>query len=906
MSLSGQSGIDILCDAAAAGSDLLPPLAPQTPLAPKAPQDQRTLATTATAQSPAQLPPISSPTKPAKRKLPGEAPPPRSTPSHVCRICNRVYERADHLTRHLRAHENARPYQCTRCPKRFNRADLLTRHEATHDRDGVESGGRPFIRRSDRASEACTNCAASKSKCEDEKPCARCRSRNLVCSGQTGRSSSQGAVSTPDSTTASSMTAGYEAVTGPLGTVPVRPLDTEMTTAVLNAEDSYGEAHPSSDTTRHVVAKPVTTTTTVHQPPMMSSGPADSVAYLDASQSSFQGLDFSSWDLNFEDLAVPTYDPVGPSPSSAYSSGSKSSGSRAIMRDPARGHEAFKRSPWLWEPESEDYIRLQKEGLNVRDDVTRTLRPERLSKALYNRIRMSSSMRDRLFALVLAQQHGDQQKVPSFPSLGLLNYILMMYFTQEERQFDSWIHVGSFDPSSLPIFIASILSHGSMFVSVPAIWQFGMAIHEVVRVGLGLHFEALNMNTRDLTAVQTYMINLDVGIWSGFKRKMELAEGFLCPLVTMIRRAGNFSLPPDSEDTIPTGTEDKEALGRKWRDFIRRESYKRLALHAFFHDAQASMLLCRHPLISFTELHFSLPAPRDLWMAVSAEQWRDIYLAKPPTDPSRIPNIAEIIHIPDAISEVGDPADQELYFTTILYSYRAQISSYWDYVKLHSTAQRTLPPPWLQLQHQDLHRHLTALGARIARCLPTSHLCLASELTIMTLHVSLDDLQKFAGKAGEAEAHKVSNALDQHWATTPTARHAVFHAGQVLRLARLLAPSSLRDFTAVAVYYASLTLWIYGLLRAEDSSGETEGEVLVLVDGDDSPSTRAFLERGGIPAVRVSGRAEALGSDGAVLREAKAVLRGNYPAQEEAVPPLVESLGSLLTDLAGDGGTVGY
>lgn len=55
---------------------------------------------------------------------------------------------------------------------------------------------------------------------------------------------------------------------------------------------------------------------------------------------------------------------------------------------------------------------------------------------------------------------------------------------------------------------------------------------------LTLHpqFEGRNMNTRDLMAVQTYMLSLDVGLWSGFKRKMELAESFLCPLVTVSAR----------------------------------------------------------------------------------------------------------------------------------------------------------------------------------------------------------------------------------------------------------------------------------------------------------------------------------------------------------------------------------
>lgn len=474
MSLNGQSGIDILCDAAA-GSDALPPLAPQTQHA------QRTQPTApAPRHSAPNLPPIASPAKSAKRKLP-VSPPPRSGAAHVCHICNRVYERADHLTRHLRAHENARPYQCSRCPKRFNRADLLSRHEATHDRDGGEAG-RAFIRRSDRASEACTNCAASKAKCEDRKPCRRCRNRNLVCLGQVRRAVSQGAASTPESTTTSSVITGQEAPVGPANTSQARHYDTETSGVGVSPNGLYGGTQTSADPARQVLSR---SASGVAPHPPAAPDAVDTIPFLDATQSPFQDLDFSSWDLNFDDLGVPPYELYGPSPS-AYSSSSKSSSTRAIMRDPARGHEAFKRSPWVWEPESEDYIHLQKEGLELRDDAARGLKLGGLSKALYNRIRINNAMRDRLFALVLEQQ-SDQSKVPSFPSLGLLNYILLLHFTQEERQFDSWIHIASFDPSSLPIFIAAILAHGATFVAVPAIWQFGMAIHEVVRVGLGLH-----------------------------------------------------------------------------------------------------------------------------------------------------------------------------------------------------------------------------------------------------------------------------------------------------------------------------------------------------------------------------------------------------------------------------------
>lgn len=112
--MTEQNGIDILCDAA--GSDLL--------LSSIFPSDAQNQNQNQTQHHP--------PQKKVKRS---DASPPAaasvtsvtstsfaSSSNHICHICKRVYERADHLTRHLRSHENARPYQCTRCPKRFNRA----------------------------------------------------------------------------------------------------------------------------------------------------------------------------------------------------------------------------------------------------------------------------------------------------------------------------------------------------------------------------------------------------------------------------------------------------------------------------------------------------------------------------------------------------------------------------------------------------------------------------------------------------------------------------------------------------------------------------------------------------------------------------------------------------------------
>jgi hypothetical protein len=111
--------------------------------------------------------------------------------SFRCQVCGR----ADHLNRHLRNHENLRRHKCTQCPKRFNRADLLRRHRLSHDRPSISrpNGNFQRPRRSQRdcVEAACLACIASKSKCQDEKPCIRCQRRQIECEPSPSTKTSQ-------------------------------------------------------------------------------------------------------------------------------------------------------------------------------------------------------------------------------------------------------------------------------------------------------------------------------------------------------------------------------------------------------------------------------------------------------------------------------------------------------------------------------------------------------------------------------------------------------------------------------------------------------------------------------------------------------------------------------------------
>jgi hypothetical protein len=225
----------------------------------------------------------------------------------------------------------------------------------------------------------------------------------------------------------------------------------------------------------------------------------DSMSYFNPAQAIFPEMSLSVWDLNFDDIAIPELDRMGPSPSQSTETSGGSKKSKGIARDASRGHEAFKRSPWLWEPEPKDYVQRGKEDLAIRDEgIRRSLNLGRILKSRLSRLKMNLSVRDRVFSIVLAENK-EPHKVPSFPSLELLNYLLLVHFVDDEQRWDSWLHSGSFDSSTaLPLLLASLVSHGAMFVPIPAIWHFGLAMHEVVRSGINTQVrpEAIHFDLR--------------------------------------------------------------------------------------------------------------------------------------------------------------------------------------------------------------------------------------------------------------------------------------------------------------------------------------------------------------------------------------------------------------------------
>lgn len=187
----------------------------------------------------------------------------------------------------------------------------------------------------------------------------------------------------------------------------------------------------------------------------------------------------------------------------------------------------------------------------------------------------------------------------------------------------------------------------------------------------------------------------------------------------------------------------------------------------------------------------------------------------------------------------------------------------------------------------------------------------------MHIHVSVEEVQRFAGKHGESEARRAYSSLEI-WATTEGSRSAVWHAGQVLRAGRRVPSFMFRGFDSLVVYHATLVLWAYGvLLEAAKRKNKTtrnlnleSNDTQVYLDGPRTDTVQRFLDLGiGRPGIEHNMSQIVLQQQGTKfcdLRRSNQImiigsklLESNYPTVgpgDIILPPLVENLRDLMRE----------
>lgn len=560
--------------------------------------------------------------------------------------------------------------------------------------------------------------------------------------------------------------------------------------------------------------------------------------------------------------------------------------------------EAFKQSIWRYLPQpNKDYSGSEQVNLvfpadSEKDSNRRTHIVQR--RAITEKLHRVS--RDRLMALVLGtcSRENVRRISSAFPSIELLDTLIQFFLTSPSLDAQSWFHLPTFSPSKLsPELLACIVSAGAASTPDLALRKLGFALHEASRVGQGRAFEEDNTAIRALQHVATFLLQLQVGMWSGISRKMEIAESFLQPLMTMLRRGGRFRRSTWKEIS-PLGADQGEVLENKWRDWVQEESYLRVVYRAFELDRQSSMALQKPPLISYSEMQLPLPSSNLLWQANTAAAWKAVCLENP----------QHVLKRPSALETFLDLEQLTQYdsaSTTFLHMVWGMI---WEYRQMSSITTRSQLKAnnslILSSRHQELTKQLEDFRVSSPPLSKTSEIML--ELMLIHLNAPLDDIQLFAGIEGQEEARNAYPVL-REWTKSVAARQALWHAGQIVRVAAGLPKALLCNFNAIAVYHAGLILWGCGFIQRSSTraSALTENPPsMIILNGNDSLSARRFITLNrGTPSIR-SPRSQVdtqLSDVSGVMEGLVHLLRAPHDTAEGSCPPLVGNLVQLLEGL---------
>ncbi|KAM3422133.1 hypothetical protein BST61_g2504 [Cercospora zeina] len=837
---------------------------------------------------------------------------------HKCPRCNRTYERHDHLSRHLKSHDNERAYKCADCGKGFNRADLLNRHRAAH---GKTAAGDVFRKRTPRACEACIK---AKTKCEDDRPCKRCKTRDIPCVDTDARSSpwDDGSV-TAQHPTAPPPSAH---LTTPASVPHVLSHGSTSNVAISDLTpfsvrpDDFANAIPMSDYGypdffEQIMMPDLSNISHFHphhRPPDLSHLTQDI---------NLDGLDFD-FTLLASGLTRPST-PQGDKPDMLETDAGTSSEVRLRT-------EAFDKSPWSWNhwiPERNHTTFTGQEEINVPQDGINT-NDQHVSPSVKRFVHcdLDHEARDRMIRVVTTVAQS-KLAMPSFPSLQLLEDLIDVFMLQDSNAIDTFVHAASFSAKETRTeLLLAMVSGGARYVALPTVWKMGLVLQEVVRLAVAEVFESDNSSTRDLQPIQCSLIWVNVGIWSGFRRKTEIASSFLQPTVTMLTWANALTRARYSD--ISPSTEDNDgALYHKWRSWIQEETLKRVVLNTFLHDSQVATTHLRNKLVSPSQLLLPVPMALDLWLAPTAQIWRNVWLSRVRPSQNQMPSVLELFTNLGKLDELAGLVDTRLCLLVVCHAFAHQV---WQFrqqsILLSNWETQGRRDRWLthRNRQRDMMDDLTTVHTfSEAQENIAPEILFTIEFLIMSLHVSVEDILLFAGKSGEDEARKVYPRV-QKWTQDAEARTAVWHAGQVLRVARTFEHTKLRDFYAVALYQATLTLWVYGMITSNTArrSGDktpTPGQLgsnappgsRVVLDDDNDKAAKSFkligtgvagltsTNSGPLDLDRWNGRSNfcPLSNSKGVMLVSREILRGNFPDSKNGLPPLVENLVNLINEL---------
>ncbi|KAI0164840.1 hypothetical protein GGR57DRAFT_450697, partial [Xylariaceae sp. FL1272] len=856
---------------------------------------------------------------------------------YQCADCKKRYSRPEHLARHIQTHTLGKRFACQVCGKAFARADLLKRHTANHNNDGDSTKKRRRVDASpsaSRVSHACKPCASARVKCEEIKPCRRCQKRGLTCETPSNEDRSEAAMHllhlsgdtssrTPGADTSQEMsplpvpTTALHTPQSELSCMAIKPEPSPCPVSnEATAQDQYGGhqniggSAPFSDFLHNVLYAP-----SLDPSRLVDAQGLTVLDFCDNDNFELTDMEFGMpghW--SFEEQPFTMTQAV--TPQTDDSSVDMAGIRRKLVK-------IWTESPWRWNPDK--YHGYQAQGnlpIPFRDPASRQFQnsKKQMDRVIQDKVDLSS--RDKILAVVLStcRNNAMQTRIASsFASVDLIDIFVHIFLAAHLCSVANYIHFGTLRFSAQsPEWLAVAAASGAILTPIPALRKFGVALQEAIRLAIPERFEEKNKTITDPSLVQAVIIGQDIGLWSGNRRHMEIAECFMLIPINMMRYRGRFQHSSYPRIEVHEGDQG-QVLDEKWKAWSRAESWKRLTFHCYTRDGQASMTTLSSPLMSYGEMTLPLPEARELWFAKTAEEWKKEYLARFSGENKPLPSLGDLLR--DFNPHIADHEGLDVQYSLWIYLH-AFWSLIYEWRRLcsvlrsdpcsgsHSAESDLI----LNSRHQELCKSLSSFQLITSdwHAYFSAQEALLLNLLGVNLYVSLDDLQLFAGKDGEDQARRVYPILQQ-WSESVDCRRALWHAGQVLRQAKSFPCGHLKGFYAAGVHHAALALWTYGVVtRARQQSPLDIVREPVYVDGEETTLVQRFINFGlGRPMIRgfrpkCGGYVESAVDDPrAAMEIAENILRRNYNSGQEIPSPMVENICHLIEQLGGAAWAVG-
>ena len=213
------------------------------------------------------------------------------------------------------------------------------------------------------------------------------------------------------------------------------------------------------------------------------------------------------------------------------------------------GLEAFKRSIWLWDPDPCDSASREEAPQLSEAEERLILSPASAERIVVDRgsghprlMRLSCGSDDRDALLLLVQQNSDHAVVVrSFPSSKVLSFLLKTFIVHESVGPCSFVHLPSLVVQKCRTeLLSAFVVAGSAHSANHQVLKFAMALQERTRLAIYKALDYNNAIARNLDIIQAQLLWIESGLWSGYRRKMEVAESAAnnVPTVGVILKLG--------------------------------------------------------------------------------------------------------------------------------------------------------------------------------------------------------------------------------------------------------------------------------------------------------------------------------------------------------------------------------